>query len=165
MAFRAFAFRSLFFALLWLVLTGGTASSWAYGAMAAASAGALSLGLYPADRQGVQIWRAALFPPALLVRGFLGGLDVARRAIDPRLPIEPGWVRFPLGSRNDEVNALLGGVISILPGTLSAGPQDCRMDVHVLNSTGFDLAILAAEERRVASLFGGSTTQQKDGHA
>lgn len=165
MIFRAFVFRSLFFALLWLVLTGGTASAWAYGAMAAATAGALSLGLYPADRQGVQIWRAALFVPTLFVRGFLGGLDVARRAIDPRLPIEPGWVRFQLGNRNDEANVLLGGVISILPGTLSAGPQDCQMDVHVLNSSGSDLAKLAEEERRVLALFGRRTTEQKDEHA
>ncbi len=162
---RAILLRTFIFALLWLALTGGAEGAWIYGAVAAVAAGALSLGLYPADRQGVQIWRAALFAPTLLARGFLGGLDVARRAIDPRLPIQPGWIRFRLGNRNDEANALLGGVISVLPGTLSAGPQDGQMDVHVLNSSGFDLAELATEERRVLGLFGRRITGRKDEHA
>ena len=161
---RAILLRILIFALLWLALTGGAASAWIDGAVAAVAAGALSVGLYPVDRQGVQIWRAALFAPTLLARGFLGGLDVARRAIDPRMPVKPGWIRFRLGNLNDEANALLGGVISILPGTLSAGPQDRQMDVHVLNSSGFDLAELATEERRVLALFGRRTTEQKGEH-
>mgnify|MGYP006932284783 CR=1 FL=1 len=74
---RAILLRTFIFALLWLALTGGAESAWIYGAVVAVAAGALSLGLYPADRQGVQIWRAALFAPTLLARGFLGGLDVA----------------------------------------------------------------------------------------
>ena len=80
------------------------------------------------------------------------------------MPVKPGWIRFLLGNLNDEANALLGGFISILPGTLSAGPQDRQMDVHVLNSSGFDLAELATEERRVLALFGRRTTEQKGEH-
>jgi multicomponent Na+:H+ antiporter subunit E len=145
--------RAVLFALLWTALTGGAAQAWAYGAAATGIATWLSLRLYPADRPGIRIWRAVLFLPTLLVRGFLGGLDVARRALDPRLPVRPGWVTMPLGTRFGPAGALLGGVISILPGTLAAGPQDGTMDVHLLHADGFDPAELEREERRILGLF------------
>lgn len=145
--------RTAIFAALWVVLTGGSVAALPYGAAAALAAGGLSLRLYPAELPGVQAWRVARFLPRFLVQGVLGGLDVARRAIDPRLPISPGWVSVPLTSRHEAANVLLGGVVSILPGTLAAGPGDGMMEVHVLHLPGFTPADLSADERRILDLF------------
>ena len=145
--------RSAIFALLWIVLTGATAEALPYGAVAVSASTLLSLRLYPTDRPGVVAWRVARVLPRFLVQGVLGGLDVARRAVDPRLPVAPGWVRFPLSNRNDAANVLLGGVISILPGTLAAGPGDGMMEVHVLHLPGLSPADLPADERRILDLF------------
>lgn len=148
------------FALLWIVLTGAATEALAYGAVAAFAAAVLSLKLYPPDRPGVGAWPVVMFLPRFLVQSVVGGLDVARRALDPRLPVAPGWVELPLASRQVEANVLLGGVVSILPGTLAAGPGDGggdgdgAMAVHVLNLPSFASADFHSEEQRVLGLFG-----------
>lgn len=149
-------------ALLWIVLTGSATDALPYGAVAVVVAAALSLRLYPADRPGVGAWRVAVFLPRFLVQSVLGGLDVARRAFDPRLPVGPGWVELPLASRQVEANVLLGGVVSMLPGTLAAGPGDGdgdgdgdgAMALHVLNLPSFASADFHSQEQRILGLFG-----------
>lgn len=145
--------RLTIFVLLWLVLTGAAPESLPYGVFAVAAATLLSLRLYPAKSPSVVAWRVARLLPRLLIQGFLGGIDVARRAFDPRLPVASGWMRFPLASRHDSANVLLGGVISILPGTLAAGPGDGVMEVHALNLPDLSSAGLTADERRILDLF------------
>jgi len=145
--------RLAIFAVLWVVLTGGAVDALPYGAVAAVAATGLSLWLYAADLPHVVVWRAARFLPRFLVQGVIGGIDVARRAVDPRLPVTPGWVDLPLSSRHDAANVLLGGVVSILPGTLAAGPGGDAMEVHALNLPGLATADLRADERRILGLF------------
>ncbi|ODT15093.1 MULTISPECIES: Na+/H+ antiporter subunit E [Alphaproteobacteria] len=151
--------RLAIFGALWVVLTGGGVDSLAYGAAAVAVATVLSLLIYPVDRPGVVVWRAAAILPRFLVHSGLGGLDVARRAFDPRLPISPGWVDIPLSSRHDAANVLLGGLISILPGTLSAGPGDGEMDIHVLYLPNFTPGEVQADETRIHGLFDSRITE------
>jgi multicomponent Na+:H+ antiporter subunit E len=146
--------RATLFAVLWLLLSGGVMDGWAYGAAAAALAAWLSLRLYTPGQPRVRVWRAAVFAPMLLVRGFLGGLDVARCALDPRLPVRPGWTVLRLRRQFAPANVLLGGVISILPGSLAAGPDEGTMNVHMLNAESAASDSLAQEERRVHWLFG-----------
>lgn len=145
--------RSAIFALLWIVLTGATAEALPYGAVAVLASTLLSLRLYPTDRPAVVAWRVVQFLPRFLWQGVLGGLDVARRAVDPRLPVAPGWIRLPLSSRHDAANVLVGGVVSIMPGTLAAGPGDGMMELHTLYLPGLALADLRADERRILDLF------------
>lgn len=140
------------FTILWVALAGAeTATLW-FGVPSALAATALSLRLYPAGRHGLRLHRAALFLPSLLVRGLLGGFDVARRALDPRLPVAPGWVRVNAPDQPDELRVFLGGVISVLPGTLAAGSSDASLEVHVLQADGFDPDSTRADERRLRRL-------------
>lgn len=145
--------RTAVFATLWLVLSGGASAALGFGVAAALAGAVLSLWLYPSDRPGVGAWRVAGFLPRFLVQSVLGGLDVARRAVDPRLPVVPGWVELKLASRHAEANVLVGGVSSILPGTLAAGPGDGTMAMHVLHMPSFDAARFYADEQRVLALF------------
>ena len=145
--------RAVIFALLWVTLTGGSADALIYGGFAVAAATLLSLRLYPVDQPGIVLWHVAGFLPRFLAHAFMGGLDVARRALDPRLPIAPGWVRAQLTNRNEAAGVLLGGVVSILPGSLAAGLGDAAMDVHLLNVTGYSPDGMQADERRVLGLF------------
>jgi multicomponent Na+:H+ antiporter subunit E len=145
--------RSVIFALLWITLTGGAVDALVYGGLAVVAATRLSLGLYPVDQPAIVLWRVAWFLPRFLPQAVMGGLDVARRAFDPRLPIEPGWVRSRLTNRNEAAGVLLGGVVSILPGSLAAGPGDEAMDVHFLNVTTYSPERMQADERLVLGLF------------
>lgn len=150
----AISARLVVFSTFWLALTGGALDALYYGAPAVLLATWISLALYPAMQPRVRLWRAALYVPHLLLRGFLGGLDVARRVLDPRLPIRPGWRRVPLLTNIAEVNAVLGGVVSVLPGSLAAGVRSGALEVHMLDTEDFDMRSPEAEERRVLRLFG-----------
>lgn len=154
--------RAMIFALLWAALSGAAMNGWAYGAVAVALATWLSLRLYPVGQPHVRAWRAAVFAPMLLARGFLGGLDVARRALDPRLPVRPGWMRLRLRQGFAPANVLLGGVMSILPGSLAAGPDEGTMNVHMLNAEIDASESLAREERRIHWLFGLTAAEGDD---
>ena len=154
MKMLATSVRLVAFSTFWLALTGGAMDALYYGAPAVLLTTSISLALYPATQPGIRLWWAVLYVPHLLLRGFLGGLDVARRVLDPRLPVRPGWHRVPLLTNIAEVNAVLGGVVSVLPGSLAAGIRNGALEVHMLDTEDFNLRSLQAEERRVLRLFG-----------
>ena len=144
--------RLAVFAILWVILAGTEQGALWFGMPAAFAATMLSLRFFPGGRRGLRIDRAALLLPSLLLRGLWAGFDVARRALDPRLPVAPDWVRVSAPAGPDDLRVLLGGVISVLPGTLAAGPSGASLEVHVLCVDGFDPASIRADERRVRRL-------------
>lgn len=139
---------------LWWVLVAADPASLAFGAVAAVAAALLSLRLSPADRAEFRAWRVVPLLGPFFVHGLRGGLDVSWRAFHPRLPVEPGWVKLRLASDHATANALLGGMISVLPGSLAAGPADGTMDLHLLHAPSFDPREFEEDQRRVLGLFG-----------
>jgi multicomponent Na+:H+ antiporter subunit E len=121
--------RLALFAALWLILTRGEALL--PGAAAVAVACWLSLRLLPPLRP-VRLWPLLAMAPAFVWRSLLGGLDVARRALDPRLPLNSGWIEIPV-DLPDGGKVALGGQLSLMPGTLAAGSEGGRLLVHVLD--------------------------------
>lgn len=90
---------------------------------------------------------------AYFARGSLyGGLDVARRAFAPHMPIEPCTVRRPVRVGSGQPRTLLVSAISLMPGTLTADVDEEELVVHLLAPD------MAAEidglERRIEALFG-----------
>lgn len=83
-------------------------------------------------------------------RSLLGGLDVARRALDPRLPLEVCERPYDLTVRGDGARTLFVAVVSLLPGTLATGLAGQRVKVHSI--AGDPHAQLADLERQVARL-------------
>lgn len=154
MQVRSTVERIVIFATFWLALTGGATDALYHGAPAVLLAVWISLWLYPATQPGIRPGWALLYVPHLLLRGFWGGIDVARRVLDPRLPVRPGWFLVPLSTNSVEVNAVLGGVVSVLPGSLAAGVRSGALEVHVLDIDDFDTRSVEAEERRVLRMFG-----------
>ncbi len=136
--------RVVFFASIWLVLTGADPGGLAVGIVAITAAAGLSLALMP-PRDGVALWPLAIMVPGFLWRSLLGGVDVARRVFDPRLPISPGWkimrTRLPDGGK-----AALGGEFSLMPGTLVAGSKGDRLLVHMLDTRQDISSDIAREE-------------------
>ena len=85
------------------------------------------------------------------------GTDVARRALDPRLPIQPGFVvyqaRLPPGTKRNAFCAIM----SLLPGTLPCGPAEGNgLTVHCLDVTQPVVEQLAAEEALCIQTLGGA---------
>src|SRR5215472_16323937 len=79
---------------LWLALAGFKPADLPAAAVAVAAATLVSLRLLPPAR-----WRVSQLGVAMLALRFPGqavmaGVDVARRAFDPRLPLRPGFVTY-----------------------------------------------------------------------
>jgi multicomponent Na+:H+ antiporter subunit E len=103
-------------------------------------------------RFGALVKLAARF----LWQSLVGGVDVARRAFHPRLPLDPGYlaypVRLPGGPRRDAFGALT----SLMPGTLPVGTDaDDALVYHCLDLRQPVSAGLARDEALMADVRGG----------
>ena len=144
--------RTVLFALLWWILTEGAMDSWLVGAPVVVCAALASGALLP--RVSWSWSGITRFVPFFLWHSLYGGVDVARRALHPRLPIAPAlfdhkW-RLPPGLPR----VFMANTVSLLPGTLSAELGEEYLHVHVLDKTGAFASDLALVEARVARLFG-----------
>lgn len=152
--FKAVVHRAGLFGGLWLVLTAAATDAMIPGAVVVGLAVWLSLHLLPATHPLI-LWRFARHVPWFILGSVKGGVDVALRAFSPNMRLNPGWQslasELPDGGR-----VALGGELSLMPGTLSAGTADGRLLLHVLDTeAGFDGAI-PREEAEIAAMIGQS---------
>lgn len=103
---------------LWLVLFGTDAAGLAVGVATALAAGWVSLRLLPP--QAGRLRSLALVGVGLrfLWQSVVAGADVAWRALDPRLPLQPGLVRCRLHLAPGPLRSAFLALSSLLPGTL-----------------------------------------------
>src|SRR5512138_1087520 len=87
--------RSAALACLWLILIGGKPVDLAVGAIVVAVATWTSLTLLPPGQSRLRPVALVRLALRFLCQSVVAGLDVARRALDPRLPLRPGFVAFP----------------------------------------------------------------------
>jgi len=146
--------RGVLFALIWLILTDGTASSWWIGVPAVLLAVAASAALV---RPTPLVWYEVLrFAPFFVLRSVRGGADVAWRAFHPGLPIAPDLIEYPLRLPPGLPRVFMANTISLLPGTLSAELDQSLLKVHVLDGRKEFLLELESMEQRLARMFGTS---------
>lgn len=126
--------RFIIMAGLWLVLTSGDAGGWLVGAAACTAAALLSARLLPPGRNALSIGGFLSLLPDFARGSVAGGFDVARRALDPRLPVRPGWIRHPLHLPPGASRMVLGDILSLMPGTLAAGEARSDLLVHCLDT-------------------------------
>jgi multicomponent Na+:H+ antiporter subunit E len=139
--------RAAGFLGFWLILSDFSIVEFLVGAFAALLAAAASVRLLPPER-----WR---FRPVVLTglaarflwQSIWSGIDVAWRALDPRLPLRPGFVRYrPQLPAGPARNAFLT-VTSLLPGTLPCGPdEEGGVAVHCLDVSQPVVDQLSVEE-------------------
>lgn len=145
-AFKRFALLAAF----WLVLTSGDPSGWAVGVITAGIACVLSLRLLPPAPRAVSLARVIGLLPGFLFRSLTGGLDVAWRAVHPRMPLDPGWIKYRLRLPAGPARVALGSEVSLMPGALAAGSGGGELYIHCLDRGQPAEAMLREEERRIA---------------
>lgn len=147
---QAWLRRVLLFAALWWVLSGG--AGWYLGAPFILLAAWLSLQLWTEYR--LSLMGVARFLPWFALQSLVGATDVARRALLPRMPLQPGLVRHRLRLPPGVCQVSLANVISMQPGTLSADLVDGELVIHTLD-TAWDMHAMVLDlEPRIAALFG-----------
>ena len=68
-----------------------------------------------------------------LYHSVVAGVDVARRALDPRLPLRPGFVAYPTGLLRGMRRNVFTTLTSLLPGTVPTGEEDGQLVYHCLD--------------------------------
>jgi multicomponent Na+:H+ antiporter subunit E len=151
----AAAARAAGFIIIWIILSGGDPLDLLPGVAAAAAATWGSLYLLPAGESRLRPRSLAVFALRFLYQSVLAGADVARRALDPRLPLCPGFVRYPIGLPPGFKRNTFTAVMSLLPGTVPiAADESGALVIHCLDSTQPVTAQLAAEEALLLRVMG-----------
>ncbi len=140
----------LLLAALWLALTGLT--DWVFGVVAVLLALAASHWLAPMQFTRFSLPGLLRFLPFFFLQSVAGGLDIARRALAPGLPLDLHDADYELRLPPGQARTVFIATISLLPGTLSRDLIGDTLRVHSIAGDPADG--LAQLERRVADLFG-----------
>jgi multicomponent Na+:H+ antiporter subunit E len=144
---------------LWVVLIGLDPVDLAVGVGTAAAATWTSLRLLPPGSHRLRL--AAL--PRLALRfvwqSVIAGVDVARRAFAPRLPLRPGFVVYPTRYPRGPARNAFASLTSLLPGTVPARDDEQGLLYHCLDVGQPVTEQLAAEEDAVSRALPRTTGQ------
>lgn len=143
------AIRAFGFAALWAILS--SSEGWPVGVPVVLLATAVNAFVLPVSRWSLT--GLARFLPYFVGNSLRAAVDVAARAMNPRLPIDPVIVCHPMQLESAEARVVMANVVTLLPGTVSADLQGKVLRVHVLNASGPFEDTLDTLERRVADLF------------
>jgi multicomponent Na+:H+ antiporter subunit E len=154
---RGLPARAVGFLVFWLILSGTGPLDFLVGIPAAIAAAWTSLRLLPPGPWGFRPLALIRLALRFLRQSIGAGIDVAWRALDPRLPLRPGFVRYrshlPPGPT---LNAFCT-MTSLLPGTLPCGPdEDGDLIIHCLDASQPVASNMAAEEAPFVAALGGA---------
>jgi len=138
--------RLILFSTLWLLLAGAQWKSPAVAMLAIIAGVFASLILWPDGWPRIR-WKSV---PALTIyffgRSLSGGLDVARRAFSPSLPVAPSFITYETRLDTNAGRVMFTWMIGMMPGSSSVNlDSHNRITVHVIDpalSGREDLAIL-----------------------
>jgi multicomponent Na+:H+ antiporter subunit E len=93
----------------------------------------------------------------LLRQSVVAGADVARRALDPKLPLRPGFVIYPVQLAPGAARNTFCTLSSLLPGTLPSGSDERdALLIHCLDTGEPIAAQLRDEEALLVRAVGGA---------
>jgi multicomponent Na+:H+ antiporter subunit E len=85
-----------------------------------------------------------------LWQSVVAGWDVARRALDPRLPLAPGFVEYPCGFAPGLARNAFASLTSLMPGTVPIADDGKSLRYHCLDVKLPVVESLGKEEALVA---------------
>ena len=152
--FPAVVLRAIGFLGLWIVLAGVDIEDLPAAALAVVCATWTSLRLLPPGDARPSPAALARLAMRFLVQSAVAGVDVARRALDPRLPLRPGFVTYPVGFVPGPARNVFTTLTSLLPGTVPAGEDGGHLVYHCLDIDQPVVSQLAAEEAALSRALG-----------
>ena len=145
--------RALLFFALWLALMPSVKPvDLAVGLVATIAATWTSLFLLPPSAGTLRIGALLAYLPRFLWQSMRAGIDIARRALHPRMPLRAGFVscptRLPPGRARNEFKSFT----SLLPGSVPCGEEPDAIVYHCLDTSQPVAEQTAAEERALAKV-------------
>lgn len=150
--------RAAGFLGLWLILAGVDPTDLPAGITAIVAATWASLHLLPPGRSYPSPAALASLALRFIRQSLVAGVDVAWRALDPKLPLRTGFVIYPALLHSGPALNAFCTLTSLAPGTLPAGQDDSgAIVIHCLDAGQPVAADLAADERLFARAVGGGS--------
>ena len=147
----AAASRAACFFALWIVLMpSAKPADVLLGLMTTALATWTSLRLLDPQAGHLSLRTLLVLAPHFLWQSVLAGLDVARRAFDPRLPLAPGFVECPVDLPRGLTRNTFAAITSLLPGSVPCGETPDALVYHCLDRRLPNVEQLKREERLFA---------------
>jgi len=131
--------------LLWMALVGALGAQEAAAGLVVAVVVAAVAGAAPFTGRSLHILEprrlamAVAYVPYLMWSIVRSNLDVARRVIDPALPIRPGIVRVRTRLTHPVARLLLANSITLTPGTLTVDLCEDELCIHWVDVQAEDI--------------------------
>ncbi|MGB5520832.1 MAG: Na+/H+ antiporter subunit E [Gammaproteobacteria bacterium] len=139
---------------LWAVIAKGSLSSWVVGMPCIIIAVIAYQRLRFHEKSVIHIGLLPGFTAWFLWHSLLGGMDVAWRALQLEVQLEPGFLRYRLTLPPGQARVFLVNVVSLLPGTLSADIEDDILVLHALEANSKATDEVREAELRISTLYG-----------
>ena len=107
------------------------------------------------DNEEILPLRAITYVPWLLWEIFKANVDVARRILDPKLPISPRLIKVKATQKRDLGRVIYANSITLTPGTVSVKMEDDEITVHALTreaAEGVETGVMDAKVTRLEGL-------------
>ncbi len=99
-------------------------------------------------------WRIVVFVfvylPVFIWQLLLANLDVARRVLSPKIPLNPGFVKVDSDLQGDFAKLMLANSITLTPGTLSVDVKGQDLYIHTVDVKG---STQAEHKANISALF------------
>jgi len=143
--------RALMYFGIWIVVDqSAKPANLVVGLLAAAGAAWASVRLLPPSTGRVRLGVLLTLLPRFLWQSLVAGVDVARRAFSPRLPLAPGFVDYPVRLPRGSARNAFELISSLMPGSVPTDETDARIEFHCLDAQQPVVEQLAAEEQAYA---------------
>lgn len=143
--------RGAAFFLLWMLLMQSTKPSDLFvGMLACVGATWTSLRLMPPASGCVHFGKLFTLLPHFLWESVLAGVDVASRALRPRIVLSPGCVSCPLAFPPGFARNTFATITSLLPGSVTADEAEGVLVYHCLDDKAPIVEQIWQEERLLA---------------
>jgi multicomponent Na+:H+ antiporter subunit E len=137
--------------LLWMLLMqSGKPADLAIGILASLGATWVSLRLMPPSCGSLRFGKLLALLPHFVWESVLAGIDVARRALSPRMSLSPGFVNCQLAFPPGFARNTFATITSLLPGSVPADEDEGVLVYHCLDDRAPVVEQLWKEERLLA---------------
>jgi multicomponent Na+:H+ antiporter subunit E len=148
------AARAAAFYALWIVLIGVAPADLAAGVLAAGAAAWTSVVLLPPAPRRMGWGNALALVPYFLWKSLVAGVDVARRALAPRVRVNPGFVTHPTRLPRGAARNTFATFTSLMPGTVPCADEEGGLIYHCLDGGAAVADELAKDEARLRGTVG-----------
>lgn len=149
-------FRFGTYLALWIILIGFSLPNLAIGLLTAACTTWISVSLFPVTNRRISPIALVRLAMRLPWQSLVAGADVARRALDPRMPLQPGFITYATALDGGPRRNVFRALISLQPGTLPVSVEETGdMLIHCLDTSQPIAVQLAAEEALFVQVTGG----------